>query len=56
MSAVYCNDRDMIINAVLDGIIDDSYITDDEIYILEERLFDMIAYDTADFQIVETLQ
>lgn len=56
MSAVYCNDRNMIINAVLDGIIDDSHITDDEIFELEERLFNMISDDCADFQLVETLQ
>lgn len=56
MSAEFCSDRSMIINAVLDGIIDDSYITDDEIYELEERMFEMISDDYADFQLVETLQ
>lgn len=56
MSAIFCNDRSMIINAVLDGIIDDSHITDDEIYELEERMFEMISDDYADFQLVETLQ
>lgn len=56
MSAVFCDDRSMVINAVLDGVIDDAYIMDSEIYELEDRLFEMISNDVADFQIWETIQ
>lgn len=56
MSAVFCEDRSMVINAVLDGIIDDAYIMDSEIYELEERMFEMMTDDYADFQIWETIQ
>lgn len=36
-------DREMIIQAVLDGILGVEHITDDELQLLEENLFDEVA-------------
>lgn len=49
-------DREMIIEAVLEGILPEDYITDEELYDLEETLFELVCEQHTPFSTWETLQ
>lgn len=49
-------ERQMVMQAVLDGKLDASHVTMEEIKELEERIFEMIADRKTPFQTWETLQ
>lgn len=49
-------DRDMIVHAVLEGILGVEHITDDELFELEENLFEEICDIESPFACWETLQ
>lgn len=49
-------DREMIIQAVFDGVLDPSHITMDELQEIEENLFEEICDLKTPFQTWETLQ
>lgn len=50
------DDREMIIQAVFDGQLGVEYITMDEIYELEDDLFELVASEKTVFDTWETLQ
>ena len=49
-------ERQMVMQAVLDGKLDASHVTMEEIQELEERVFELIADRKTPFQTWETLQ
>jgi hypothetical protein len=50
------DDRGMVMQAVLDGLLPVDYITDDELYFMEDRLFEAVCDKYSPFQIWETEQ
>ena len=50
------DDRGMIIEAVLDGILPPDFITDDELFDLENELFEAVCDKYTPFAIWETEQ
>ena len=50
------DDREMIVQAVLDGILPADYITEDELYFLEDVLFEAVCDKYSPFEIWETEQ
>ena len=49
-------DRDMIIEAVLEGILSAEHITEDELFEIEENLFEAICDQESPFACWETIQ
>ena len=56
MTDCVIDDREMIIQAVLEGQLSAEYITMDEIYELEDELFEIVASKKTVFDTWETLQ
>lgn len=56
MSAYIIQDRELIIQAVFDGQLSVEYISMDEIYELEDDLFEEIASERTPFTTWETIQ
>jgi hypothetical protein len=50
------DDRDMIVQAVLDGVLGVEHITDDELFDLEDAVFEAVCDQVSPFQIWDTLQ
>lgn len=50
------DDREMIVQAVLDGVLSADYITMEEIYELEEAVFEGVCDKLTPFAAWETLQ
>jgi hypothetical protein len=56
MTAYVIQDREMIIQAVFDGQLGVEYISMDEIYEIEDELFEEIANQQTPFTTWETIQ
>lgn len=49
-------DREMIVQAVLDGVLSADYITEEELFDLEETVFELVCDKYTPFATWETLQ
>lgn len=49
-------DRDMVIDAVLNGVLSADHITDDELTEMEDAVFELIASDYTPFATWDTIQ
>ena len=56
MTDCVIDDREMIIQAVFDGQLGAEYITMEEIYEIEDELFELVAAEKTVFDTWETLQ
>lgn len=56
MSAVFCDDRDMVIGAVFEGTINSNHITDDELFEIEDYLFELVCERKVNTFYGDTLQ
>jgi hypothetical protein len=56
MSAYVIQDREMIVGAVLEGVLSPEYISEEELFDLEETVFELVCDKYTPFSTWETLQ
>lgn len=49
-------DREMIVQAVLDGVLSPDYITEEELFELEDTVFELVCDKYTPFAVWETIQ
>ena len=49
-------DRGMVMQAVLDGVLSPDYITEEELYFMEDRVFELVCDKYTPFAIWDTIQ